>query len=131
MFMSVVLPEPDAPIRATSSPRRIENDTPRKTGTSISPTWYVLVMFSHRISSMDARVSLDSLLATHPRRSQWVVGLGRNLGNLFAQHHDVAGLQGAADHFGLQAISESDHHVDRVNLVSLPDPNTACCSLTC
>ena len=39
MFISVVLPEPDAPISATNSPRSIDSDTPRSTGTSISPRW--------------------------------------------------------------------------------------------
>ena len=37
MFMSVVLPDPEAPINATISPRRIVSDTPRSTGTSTSP----------------------------------------------------------------------------------------------
>ncbi len=37
MFISVVLPEPDAPINATISPRAMDNETPRSTGTSTSP----------------------------------------------------------------------------------------------
>jgi hypothetical protein len=35
--MSVVLPEPDTPIKATSSPRAISRETPLSTGRSISP----------------------------------------------------------------------------------------------
>jgi hypothetical protein len=38
-FISVVLPEPEAPIRATNSPRSIESDTPLSTGTSSWPRW--------------------------------------------------------------------------------------------
>ena len=38
MFISVVLPEPVAPISATISPRSISSETPLSTGTSISPT---------------------------------------------------------------------------------------------
>ena len=37
MFISVVLPEPEAPIRATISPRAIVSEMPRSTGTSTSP----------------------------------------------------------------------------------------------
>ena len=37
MFMSVLLPEPDAPIRATYSPFSIFSVMPLRTGTSISP----------------------------------------------------------------------------------------------
>ena len=36
-LISVVFPEPDAPISATISPRAIESETPRSTGTSIDP----------------------------------------------------------------------------------------------
>ena len=39
MFISVDLPEPDAPISATISPRSMVSDTPLSTGTSISPRW--------------------------------------------------------------------------------------------
>jgi hypothetical protein len=42
MFMRVLLPEPDAPMRAASSPCATASDTPLRTGTSISPRWYVL-----------------------------------------------------------------------------------------
>ena len=52
MFISVDLPDPEAPISATISPRSIDSETPLSTGTSISPTWYVLKMFSSRISGM-------------------------------------------------------------------------------
>ena len=37
MFISVDLPEPDAPIRATMSPFSTRSDTPLRTGTSIPP----------------------------------------------------------------------------------------------
>ena len=37
MFISVVLPEPEAPISATISPRAIESEMPLSTGTSTSP----------------------------------------------------------------------------------------------
>ena len=37
MFMSVDLPDPDAPISATRSPFSTESDTPFSTGTSIPP----------------------------------------------------------------------------------------------
>ena len=37
MFMSVLLPEPEAPIRATSSPRATFSEIPLSTGTEISP----------------------------------------------------------------------------------------------
>ena len=56
MFISVVLPEPEAPIRATISPRAMESETPLRTGTSTSPRWYVFVMFSSRISSIIDRL---------------------------------------------------------------------------
>jgi hypothetical protein len=36
-FISVVLPEPEAPIKATISPRRMVNEMPLSTGTSTSP----------------------------------------------------------------------------------------------
>ena len=36
-LISVVFPEPEAPISATISPRAIESETPRSTGTSIAP----------------------------------------------------------------------------------------------
>ena len=42
MFISVLLPDPEAPIRATSSPRATVTETPLSTGTSMSPSWYVL-----------------------------------------------------------------------------------------
>ena len=35
--MSVVLPEPEAPIKATISPRWMVNEMPLSTGTSTSP----------------------------------------------------------------------------------------------
>jgi hypothetical protein len=37
MFISVLLPEPEAPIKATSSPFATVNDMPLSTGTSMSP----------------------------------------------------------------------------------------------
>ena len=37
MFINVVLPEPEAPISATISPRAIDSEMPRSTGTSTSP----------------------------------------------------------------------------------------------
>ena len=37
IFISVVLPEPDAPIRATISPRSMVSEMPLSTGTSTSP----------------------------------------------------------------------------------------------
>ena len=37
MFINVVLPEPEAPISATSSPWWIVSEMPRSTGTSTSP----------------------------------------------------------------------------------------------
>ncbi len=37
MFISVVLPEPEAPISATISPRAIDSEMPCSTGTSTSP----------------------------------------------------------------------------------------------
>ena len=48
----LVMPEPEAPISATISPRSMVNDTPLRTGTSISPRWYVFVRLTTRISSM-------------------------------------------------------------------------------
>ena len=39
MFISVLLPEPDAPIRATISPPATVSDTPLSTGTAMSPMW--------------------------------------------------------------------------------------------
>ena len=37
MFISVVLPEPEAPISATISPRAMVSEMPLSTGTSTSP----------------------------------------------------------------------------------------------
>ena len=37
--MSVLLPEPEAPMSATISPRPIVADTPLRTGTATSPRW--------------------------------------------------------------------------------------------
>ena len=37
MFINVVLPEPEAPISATISPRWIVSEMPLSTGTSTSP----------------------------------------------------------------------------------------------
>ena len=37
MFIKVVLPEPEAPISATISPRSMDSEMPRSTGTSTSP----------------------------------------------------------------------------------------------
>ncbi len=42
MFISVVLPLPDAPTIATYSPRSIRKLTPRSACTAMSPTEYVL-----------------------------------------------------------------------------------------
>ena len=57
IFMSVVLPEPEAPIRATISPRAMVRETPLSTGTSSSPRWYVLVMFSRQMSVRETAAS--------------------------------------------------------------------------
>src|SRR5262249_14544509 len=51
MFIRVDLPDPDAPVSATSSPRLIESETPLSTGTSCSPRWYVLQTSSRVMSS--------------------------------------------------------------------------------
>src|SRR6266403_6053109 len=40
-FMSVDLPEPEGPMMATYSPRRISTVTPRRAWTSSEPIWYV------------------------------------------------------------------------------------------
>src|SRR5262245_42457955 len=48
MLMSVVLPEPEAPIRATISPRLTVSDTPFRTGTPTLPRQEVLRMASSR-----------------------------------------------------------------------------------
>jgi len=37
MFMSVLLPDPEVPIKANSSPRATVNDMPLSTGTATSP----------------------------------------------------------------------------------------------
>ena len=37
MFMSVDLPEPEAPMIATNSPAWISSETPRRTSTATSP----------------------------------------------------------------------------------------------
>ena len=39
MFISVLLPDPEAPIRATSSPWATLRETPLSTGTAMSPRW--------------------------------------------------------------------------------------------
>ena len=39
MFIRVDLPEPDAPMMATNSPRSIVRLTPRSARTSLSPSW--------------------------------------------------------------------------------------------
>jgi hypothetical protein len=39
MFISVVLPDPEAPMIATISPRSIRTETPFSTWRSTSPTW--------------------------------------------------------------------------------------------
>ena len=51
--MSVVLPEPEAPMRATSSPASTVNEMPFNTGTSSSPMWYVLKMSFSSIRFMN------------------------------------------------------------------------------
>ena len=38
MHSSVVLPEPDGPSSATTSPRATDSETPRSTGTSCGPS---------------------------------------------------------------------------------------------
>ena len=56
--MSVDLPEPDEPMMATNSPALTLRLTSRSACTSISPTWYVRVIFSSlMIGSAMARLS--------------------------------------------------------------------------
>ncbi len=66
MFIKVVLPEPEAPISATISPRRMESETPRSAGTSTWPRKYVFSMFSSRMSSTSVLPVLKHLAMFFP-----------------------------------------------------------------
>src|SRR5215831_2326196 len=87
MFINVVLPEPEAPVRATISPRSIVSDTPLSTGTSISPRWYVFRMSS----------SLMSSIVVIPAASPPAVAGGLEVGGLL--------LLLAAEHLGGERIA--------------------------
>src|SRR3990172_5724792 len=52
MFMSVDLPDPDAPITAVNSPGATESETPRNAWTSTEPMVYRFVTSSSRMRSM-------------------------------------------------------------------------------
>src|SRR5262249_34835695 len=79
MFMRVVLPEPEAPISATISPRSMASVIPFSTGTSTSPRWYVLRMSSSRMSSMalPPSVRLAPAAAAEHLRREGVGGAAR------------------------------------------------------
>src|SRR5262245_3747143 len=66
VFMRVVLPEPEAPMRATISPRPISSDTPLSTGRSTWPSRYVLRMSTSLISSIGPTLSPVPRAARHP-----------------------------------------------------------------
>ena len=74
-FISVVLPEPEAPIKATNSPASMDNETSFSTGTSTSPRRYVLSMFAARSEAWAAHARLvrNSLLLVFSqlRRRSW------------------------------------------------------------
>src|ERR1051326_536520 len=54
MFMNVDLPEPEAPMTATNSPRRIDTLMPRSASTSMSPMRYTLRRSRIRMTSAAA-----------------------------------------------------------------------------
>ena len=67
MFISVVLPLPDAPMIATYSPRSIRRLTPRSACTAMSPTLYVLCTSSRSITGEPDRRERGPL--DRPRRA--------------------------------------------------------------
>src|SRR6476620_798042 len=118
MFISVLLPDPDAPISATSSPRLIVNEIPFSTGTSTSPKWYVLRMSSRRMSSI-AVTCLTGILccvsaaeAGRPERIIYVGAGGRCLACL-ANDDLVAFLDVAARDFGERHVALASADIDR------------------
>src|SRR5262245_58868119 len=116
MFISVDLPEPDAPIRATSSPRPIDSDTPFSTGTSTSPRKYVLRRSSSLIRSMishlvSRRLSLLLLAAKHLRGER--IGHRLGGGRLRLAGHQLRALgQIAFEHFRVVAIGVAQLELD-------------------
>src|SRR5262249_24114293 len=100
MFISVDLPEPEAPIRATNSPRSMVSETPLRTGTSTSPRWYVLWMSVSLISDM----FWPSLLLAEQLRRERVAGGAALVAFGLADHHLGALLDVALDDLGHQPV---------------------------
>ncbi len=139
MFISVVLPEPEVPMRATNSPRAMVSEMPLSTGTSISPRLYVLCMSRSSINSMAALVihlhrheaaSDEWLFAIgglfEKLRGKGAAARGRLSGRLalhFAHHQGGPFLEFAARNFRQAAVAQPEGHLDRTHQSSLGDPN--------
>ena len=67
MFISVLLPEPDAPMIATSSPGLIARSMPCSTSTARSPLKYVFLTPQSSISGVVSRVAVACFAATGNR----------------------------------------------------------------
>src|SRR5690606_4621632 len=114
MFISVDLPDPEAPMMATNSPARMVRSTSRSTGTVISPAGYSRPRPFSSISGapvMSAPISESHRRTAHRAAARSASGPVRRLSG----HHPVAFRQ-ALDHFGIHPIVQADADLPRLDL---------------
>src|SRR5690349_1706084 len=93
MLISVDLPEPDAPVIATNSPRAMSRSTPSRARTSVSPAPYTLLA---------ARSESSGASGVEP--------IGRPPGGRQVDQHAVAGAQSGARDLHKLAVIDARRH---------------------
>src|SRR3569623_1532529 len=117
MFISVDLPDPDAPITATKSRASTANDTSRRARTSTSPIWYTF------------ETVCSSMIATRPSDQAAHAARGGRGGRGGAPAHGgvgddrVARLQRPFDHLGQRTVADAGADRDRLQLAPLVHPD--------
>src|SRR5262245_21817382 len=109
MFMSVVLPEPEAPTRATISPRSMESETPSSAGTTIVPMRYTR---RTSVISMSATRAPPSARSPAPQRRREGIRVrgGRRRGREVAHDHGQTLRHPVALDLGARPVAEHGAH---------------------